>query len=71
MLRSVRAAGGLRGGLDLLKNSLVFSLGFVESVTWFWIYTLLTDERRAFVMQEFVEESKREEERKERAMYGL
>ena len=56
--------------LHLLKNSLVFSIGFVEACTWFWVYTLLRDERREFVFQEMKAEALREEELKERAMYG-
>lgn len=29
-----------------LKNSIVFTWGFLELVVWFWIFTTLRDERR-------------------------
>ncbi|PVH97175.1 hypothetical protein DM02DRAFT_658534 [Periconia macrospinosa] len=31
---------------DLLKNSVVFTFGFLELATWFWIFLALRDERR-------------------------
>ncbi|KAI9839618.1 MAG: hypothetical protein M1819_002244 [Sarea resinae] len=29
-----------------LKNSIVFSLGFIEFVTWFWVFITLREERK-------------------------
>ncbi|KAI4132207.1 MAG: hypothetical protein LQ347_002666 [Umbilicaria vellea] len=34
---------------DELKNSVVFTWGFVEVICWFWIYVTLRDERRETV----------------------
>ncbi|KAL9063542.1 MAG: hypothetical protein Q9157_008187 [Trypethelium eluteriae] len=34
------------GPADGLKNSLVFTWGFMEVTTWFWIYTSMRDEIR-------------------------
>ncbi|KAH7132413.1 increased loss of mitochondrial DNA protein 1 [Dendryphion nanum] len=31
---------------DHLKNSVVFTWGFVEMVTWFWVFITIRDERR-------------------------
>jgi Increased loss of mitochondrial DNA protein 1 len=33
-------------GLAGLKNNVVFTWGFIETVTWFWIFTSLRDEKR-------------------------
>jgi hypothetical protein len=48
--------GGMFGGArgiaysnspgSYLKNSIVFSWGFIELSTWFWIYITLREERR-------------------------
>ena len=34
------------GAGDLLKNDLVFTAGFLEVINWFFVFTLLRDERR-------------------------
>ncbi|KAL1304877.1 hypothetical protein AAFC00_003800 [Neodothiora populina] len=55
---------------DAIKNNLCFTMGFVESMTWFWIYNLLRDERRDFVLDEARKEAEREERERERAMFN-
>lgn len=75
VLRTLKTAGGAGGlglgqALGLLKNNLVFGIGFFEACSWFWVYTSLREERREFVFQEAKLEAQREEERKERAVFG-
>ncbi|KAI9704281.1 MAG: hypothetical protein M1836_007142 [Candelina mexicana] len=43
-----------------LNNSIVFTLGFIEMVSWFWIYVTLRDERRQAATR-FMQKKKAEE----------
>lgn len=63
----------LRGGQwpgDTIKNSLCFTIGFTESMTWFWIFNLLRDERNDFLLEEAKREAEREEREREKEMFG-
>ncbi|KAK3699510.1 hypothetical protein LTR37_016379 [Vermiconidia calcicola] len=41
-----RRSVGKAGPGETLRNSMVFTFGFMETVTWFWIFTSLREERR-------------------------
>jgi len=39
------------GGLDAVKNSMVFFWAFTELIAWFWIYTNLREEKQNIVLE--------------------
>lgn len=43
-----------------LKNRVVFTLAFVEMISWFWVWTTLREERREMALREA--ERRRKEE---------
>ncbi|KAK8055759.1 hypothetical protein PG993_000986 [Apiospora rasikravindrae] len=48
MSRPVAAAGtGSGGGWDGLRNRVVFTLAFMEMLSWFWVWVTLREEARA------------------------
>jgi hypothetical protein len=49
-------------GGDDLKNALVFTWGFLELATWFWVFITLRDERRDRT-RELIEKRNAEAER--------
>lgn len=63
----------LKGGQwpgDTIKNDLCFAVGFIESMTWFWIYSLLRDERNDFLLEEAQKAAEREEREREMSMFS-
>ncbi|KAJ6079892.1 hypothetical protein N7467_009645 [Penicillium canescens] len=46
ILASSYTSAAALGGLDRLKNRVVFTFSFVEMMFWFWIFTTLREERQ-------------------------
>ncbi|KAJ6044610.1 hypothetical protein N7499_007112 [Penicillium canescens] len=46
ILASSYTSAATLGGLDRLKNRVVFTFAFVEMMFWFWIFTTLREERQ-------------------------
>jgi len=52
---------GQQGPGEYLKNDLVFTVGFLEVCAWFWVFTLLREERGRF-SERLAEKRKMEDE---------
>lgn len=71
-MQSARAAAGYGADAgEMLRNSLVFGVAFLEVCTWFYIFLLLRDERQEVAVAEAKKEIEREEREKEKELYGF
>lgn len=62
---------GTSSPFDLLKNSLVFAFGFIEVCSWMWVFTLLREARKEFLVEEAKQKQLKEEMEKESEMFGF
>jgi hypothetical protein len=50
--------------LQLIKNSFVFSVMFLETLHWFWVFVALKEDRREWMVREATAQLRAEDERK-------